>query len=86
MPVDENNIKVQHACIKFKHNKIENWRKDQIERTWKTKPKNAFYKKDRLCFDPFDFSFTHRGWDRRTSERKGQSYLDCFVFNAVPQN
>lgn len=32
MPVDENNIKVQHACIKFKHNKIENWRKDQISK------------------------------------------------------
>lgn len=60
MPVDENNIKVQHACIKFKHNKIENWRKDQIERTWKKQNPKMPSTRRTLHFDPFDFSFTQR--------------------------
>lgn len=48
--------------------------KDQMERTQK-RPKMPSYTEDRLCFDPFHFSFTHRGWDRRASEGKGQTYV-----------
>lgn len=86
MPVDENNIKVQHACIKFKHNKIENWRKDQIERTWKKQNPKMPSTRRTDCALTLSIFLSLRGWDRRTSERKGQGYLDCFVFNAVPQN
>lgn len=81
MPVDENNIKVQHACIKFKHSKIENWRKDQIERTWKKQnPKMPSIRRTDCALTLSIFlSLTEGGTGGRVKERVRAIWTALFL-------